>query len=275
MDQKSDLIKEDIEETRHDLADKLSSLEGQIRDRVENAKETVRQFTPAYQVDNHPMVLLGGTVAAGVLTGYLLGRNRVPQRAWHGTIDAAREYAPSYLSTSEYEDAGFGEGGLNDSDFRAREQQYHRPGRVSRAAHRIADAGGHLKERVRERAPEYWSSFSDQFSDEIDMVKGMALGAIFNFAQDFAKRSFPKAADAIDEVLGSAMNKVGARSPHHQEGSGWESRGSQGGGGNKQQQSQSQGQSQGQSQSHQAGGNKGAKSENKGGANRDDVNKAV
>ena len=83
MDQKSDLIKEDIEETRSQLTEKLGTLESQLRgtvqsardtveDTIQNVKDSVKKFTPGYQIEEHPLLILGGSVAAGLLVGRLL-----------------------------------------------------------------------------------------------------------------------------------------------------------------------------------------------------------
>src|SRR5947208_14305774 len=110
MDPQPDVIRQQIEDTRSSLTDKLETLEAEVkgtvqsdRDTVESAKEAVestlssaketvedtissvkdtvasatetvkRTFDIPYQVDRHPWAMLGLSAVAGCLCGALLG----------------------------------------------------------------------------------------------------------------------------------------------------------------------------------------------------------
>jgi ElaB/YqjD/DUF883 family membrane-anchored ribosome-binding protein len=172
------VIREQIEETRSSLTEKLETLEGQIRGTVVEAKETVedtienvkstvqdtvqtvkRTFDIEYQVEHHPWAMLGGSVVAGYLVGHFLNREQ------NGHVPAQEP--------PRAEPAPLG--------FRSTEAA--KPGVVSRILH--------------------------QFHDEIEQVKEMAIGATMGFLRDLVKQSIPQLAPQIDKVMNSATSKMG------------------------------------------------------------------
>ena len=78
MDQEPDLIRRQIDETRSSLTDKLETLEGQVRETVQNVKERVesvkRSVNLKYQVEQHPWAMIGGMALAGFAFGTLVSK---------------------------------------------------------------------------------------------------------------------------------------------------------------------------------------------------------
>src|SRR5262249_54043362 len=89
MDAEPEVIRQDIEQTRSALTEKLETLEEEVMGTVRNAKETVeetienvaetvqetvetvqRTFDLEYQMQQRPWVLIGGSVGAGAAVGY-------------------------------------------------------------------------------------------------------------------------------------------------------------------------------------------------------------
>jgi ElaB/YqjD/DUF883 family membrane-anchored ribosome-binding protein len=208
MDQKSDLIKEDIDETRTALTEKLVTLEDQLRDKVEGARETVeetienvktslRKFSPRHQVQQHPFVMVGAASAAGLLVGQVVQVRRAQAAEWTATGAPAQgaRYAPErpVPQTSAYEDA---------SDVGSFAPPDQGRWRAERAAYAPAPH--------RPRRPSVLAKLADTFSDELDMIKAMALAAALDTVRRVAKDSMPKLGEQIDRVMDSAMTKVGA-----------------------------------------------------------------
>lgn len=177
MDQKPDMIKEDIEETRAHLADKLNDLEDELRGQVETAKDKIRQLNPRHQISSHPLAAVGGSIAVGLAAGYLIsGRGRRADGRWATEdVESAGELSAELPQTSEYERPA--------RHFARRE---HRPNVL-------------------------WHTISTNFGDEIQLVKGMALGALFNTARDAAKQVAPKLSEQIDRVADSVTQKFGVK----------------------------------------------------------------
>lgn len=95
MDAQSNVIKEEIEETRTELVAKLGVLEGQLRDTVEDTKEAVestienfrttfQMVSPSHQIQEHPFIMVGGSLVAGVLLGRVIAPRpvRAAQPEW-------------------------------------------------------------------------------------------------------------------------------------------------------------------------------------------------
>jgi hypothetical protein len=80
MDQRSDYIRQNIDDTRASLDEKLDTLETK-------ARET---FDLKHQVSERPWMMLGAAVAAGYVLGSL-GGNDEPQR-WHGQPATTTDY---------------------------------------------------------------------------------------------------------------------------------------------------------------------------------------
>jgi ElaB/YqjD/DUF883 family membrane-anchored ribosome-binding protein len=185
MDQKSELtqprqLREDIDETREALAEKLETLEDQLRDTVQNVKTSIRQFSPKYQTKQHPLLMVGGALATGMLVGKMIQNRRVHAESLAYLGDIER---PSIPRTSEYED-------------------------LVVEAPRMRDVASIPTPPV-PQGPSLLERFTDQFGDEIQMVKGMVLGNLARAAGDWAKKQAPPDwSPSIDEVVDSAVRKL-------------------------------------------------------------------
>lgn len=94
MDPRTDVILEEIHDTRQNLAEDLATLEGKVRDtvsearrKVEDVKEKILDMSPLEQARQRPWVAVGASVAAGVATGFLV------HRGGKGIATAAASYA--------------------------------------------------------------------------------------------------------------------------------------------------------------------------------------
>jgi len=197
-------IHEEIDQTRASLTEKLETLENQVlgtvqnvtssveetietvketvQGTVEDVKETVqdtlhtvkRTFDLRYQTECHPWGMFGGSVAAGFLTGFLLG-GRSHRRRSRSTRAAAPP--PQGLAERAYEPA---------ATSAAQPAPHREPGVVSQFVH--------------------------QFDPEIRQVKEMAIGALMGVVRDVIKRAVPDPMrDKVSELMDSATSKLGGR----------------------------------------------------------------
>jgi ElaB/YqjD/DUF883 family membrane-anchored ribosome-binding protein len=87
-EQVPDTLRQNIDSTRSDLTDKLEALEDRVMGTVQTAQDTVddsiqmakdtvasvkRTFDIKHHVDQHPWLMLGGSVVAGLALGTLFG----------------------------------------------------------------------------------------------------------------------------------------------------------------------------------------------------------
>jgi hypothetical protein len=199
MDHEPEVIRQQMEETRASLADKLETLENQVvstvqgattavtetveivkdavQDTVSTVQETVQKtFDVSGHVDRHPWVMLAGSVAAGFVAGRLLGR----AAAGRG---GGAERITGYLRSSW-------------PALGPREEQGYRPREEGNGRGRVAgepDRAGWL------------AGLGETFGDEIRQLKGMALGALLGVVRDVVSRSAP---EQLRPKLAGVMNDI-------------------------------------------------------------------
>src|SRR4051812_17988281 len=82
-DEEAERIRQQMNETRADLTEKLEVLEQQVVGTVETVKESVNTvqhvFDLKYQMQERPWAIMAGAAAVGLLVGYSTGRH-VPRR---------------------------------------------------------------------------------------------------------------------------------------------------------------------------------------------------
>ena len=186
-------MRQDIDSTRSDMADKLEALEDKVMNSVHSAQETVqdsiqmardtvatvkRTFDINHQVDQHPWFMVGGSFLAGLALGSLLPKGRrasrqTPDRpAIHGTPGSGSPAFPA-------EPRGNGS---------------------------VATAAPSPQPQS---APPSRPGVFDRFQEEIDQVKGMAIGYVMGLVRDSIKDSVPHLASRIDDVMNSVTTKLG------------------------------------------------------------------
>jgi ElaB/YqjD/DUF883 family membrane-anchored ribosome-binding protein len=202
MTEEPDVLREQIRETQESLASKLSTLEDKVvstvtnttesvtdtvetvkekvEDTIEAVKETVeatvesvkRTFDLEYQVRERPWLMMAGSCAAGFLAGRLL--------------PGAAHSAGSYMSHLR------GEG-----PPRARSVA---------AAETLSRPNGSTRAEQEGLIPR----LTHQFHDELEQVKGLALGALFGLVRDWATQNLPgNLAPQIHEVIDNVTAKLG------------------------------------------------------------------
>lgn len=197
-EQNTDKMRQEIDCTRSAMADKMEALEDRVMDTVQSAQETVedsiqtakdtvatvkRNFDIKYQIEQHPWVMVGGCFLVGLALGRLILRGRRGSRQ-----------APNRLTENGTPPAGsprlFAEQRRSDSfDTAAPPPRPH-----SMAANR--------------------PGFFGQFHEEIDQVKGMAIGYLMGLARDSIKDAVPQLAPQIADVMNSVTTKLGSKPVH-------------------------------------------------------------
>jgi len=167
-------VRETVNSTLGGVRETVSSTVEAVRDQVQDTMCSVREaLNVQHQVQAHPWVMLGGSVAAGYLLGSLL-----PQRGPKQT-GQERPSSPSPM-------------------YGARQYEPERAASWSEPAQPTS------------RAPGFLTGIADQFAPEIQKVKGMAIGAAIGLVRDLLKQQIPEQlAGNVDEVLDSMTTKLG------------------------------------------------------------------
>jgi ElaB/YqjD/DUF883 family membrane-anchored ribosome-binding protein len=193
-EQDTDELRQEMDCTRSDMADKLEALEDRVMDTVQSARETVaesiriakdtvdtvkRTFDVKHHVEQHPWPLVGGCFLAGLALGSLFPRVR--QRSRQTPDRPAEKEVP-----------------LSGSPPFPAEQRSN--GSFATAA---------PPPRFPAVPPSRPGVFG-KFQEEIDKVQGMAIGYVMGRIRDSLKESVPQLAAQIDGVMNGVTMKLGA-----------------------------------------------------------------
>jgi len=214
MDPQPDVIRQQIEETRSSLTDKLETLEAEVKGTVQSAKETVesakeavestlttaketvqetissvketvsnatetvkRTFDIPYQVDRHPWAMLGLSAVSGVIVGALLG----------GRLSTGRRVAR-----------------------RMSEASVQPPVRTESAPARAwsrltgGESGG----------PTLLDRLAGQLGDELDKAKDLAVKTLIGVVDNAIQRSIPALGAVAEDMLTRAATNFAAPQQH-------------------------------------------------------------
>lgn len=208
MDSKPEVIRQQMEETRTALTQKLETLEEKVvstvedatsavSDTVDNVKDAVNEtvanvkdtmqdtvdsvrdtFDVERQVQRRPWLMLGGSVAVGYIAGCLLHRGTTRRRSPQARIDRmVGSAAPPHY------------GGPPAPPIA-------QPASQSEAA----DEPGLL------------STLSEQFKPEIAKLKGLAIGTALSAVRDLVAHAVPdQMKDQVTEMVNNVTVKLGGQ----------------------------------------------------------------
>jgi ElaB/YqjD/DUF883 family membrane-anchored ribosome-binding protein len=191
MDQQTDVgvMREQIEETRSSLTEKLETLEAEVKETVESARETVRETISSvtgtvhdatetvkrnldleYQIHQHPWAMLGLSLLSGVALGAFLGGRMSPGRR------AAR---------------GMSEGSVEPPE-RARSAP---AAPRSRPAHEEP------------KRPGFMDKLTSQIGDEVEKAQDLAIATLVGVVRNVAKKSIPALGSAVEGMMTQAASQ--------------------------------------------------------------------
>jgi len=226
MENKPEVIRQQMQQTRTSLSEKLEELECRVKDTVCNATsavnetistvkgavdETVTTVKEAVgssacavketlgdtmhsvregldvevQVQRHPWTMLGGAVAAGYIGGKLLQRLNEP----------ARGGMPGYTAPTHLPGADWAAPSQQAGPKAARETN-------GRAAEQTAAS----------HAPGWADTMLAPLKPELENLKGIAVGALFNFLKGMIRQHTPPALDRpLEEAVDRLTTRFGGR----------------------------------------------------------------
>ena len=180
MDDSPEVIRQQMEETRASLSEKLETLEQQVVGTVQDARQAVAgtvqgvkdAFDLKLQVQRHPWPMLAGSVAVGFVAGDVVER-MIPE--------ARRSTAPADLHPQRWPTIGNGS---------ASERPL--------AEEPPPQAETHAKS-------DWLHSLAQEFGPEISKLKGLAVGAAMSVLREMTAQSVPpplktQVADVFDNI---------------------------------------------------------------------------
>jgi ElaB/YqjD/DUF883 family membrane-anchored ribosome-binding protein len=218
MDNETEVIRQQMEETRSSLTDKLETLEQQVvdtvetatsavTDTVENVKEAVQDtvatvkgsvqetvegvkhtFDLRLQVDRHPWAMMAGSVALGFFGGRLL------KSATTGEARRLDRYAASAHGAD-----------MPEGPDRSRDG--------ARGYEPVASASrrnGIHPPRLEAAQPSFLSELGDKYESEIGKLKKLAIGTALAVVRDAIQPSIPEQMKSqVIDVINSVTTKLG------------------------------------------------------------------
>jgi ElaB/YqjD/DUF883 family membrane-anchored ribosome-binding protein len=222
MAETTEVIQNDIEETRSDLADKLAVLGEKItgtvttveetvanvtekasetveavketvsdtveavKDSVSNTVETVRNaFDLQKQAQERPWLVFGGAVALGFVGGKLLGgftARHSHQEAYWGSHPRGHNEGPAAYRSA------------------------------SESAQPQPTASQETPSQEAKGGPSWFGSITEKFGSELSTLKGLALGSLFGVVRDMIVQHLPKTLkDDVGNVINQVTESVGGK----------------------------------------------------------------
>jgi len=187
MDQRSDNIRQDIEQTRASLDDKLGMLEDKAQEVATKARET---FDLKHQVNERPWMALGAAVAAGYILGSMGGEEHSSPRwtgqNWSGSaINSASQGTWSTTPVSNYSHYSSSPAASYSSSPAASYSQQSSPANGPSTVDAIKDKAG---------------DFLSQFDGEIDALKTAAVAALTNYLRSTIRELAPAVGQHLDQI---------------------------------------------------------------------------
>jgi len=169
-------VKESIQETVESVTDTVQNTVQAVEETVSKTVTNVKSFFDiAHHVDRHPWLMLGGSMLAGYLGGWLL----TPRTA---QVEAATSPPPT---------------GHNGAGYRLPPEPV---------------AAAKETERVEETGESWLGKLGERFEPEIEKLKGLAVGTLFGVARDMISQWIPSALkDQVTEVVNSFTTDLGGK----------------------------------------------------------------
>jgi ElaB/YqjD/DUF883 family membrane-anchored ribosome-binding protein len=197
MGPQPDVIRQQIEETRSSLTEKLEALEAEVKGTVQSAKETVEgtissvketvtnaketvkhTFDIPYQVARHPWAMLGLSLVSGIVAGALLGgRVSTDRRIARRMSEASRE-PPERAETAP-----------------------------AAAWSRVTHDG--------QARPGFLDKLTHQLGDELEKAKDQAIDTMVSVVSDVVRKSIPALGQACENLMTRVASQVGAPPPQY------------------------------------------------------------
>lgn len=205
-------VRETLEETKSTVEDIVENVKGTVDDTVEAVKDTVdgakstvedivenvkgtmddtvtmvkQSFDLHYQVEQHPWLMLGGSVLAGRMLGGMLSRRSTTSRSSYAADNA------SYVADT-----------TNGAGL------YSMPGGTNIDEQKTMRAESTPQSQSSKRGRQ--SSIFGQFQDEFDAIKSALVGTLMGTLREMIKQNIPSIAPQLEKAINSATTKFGAQ----------------------------------------------------------------
>jgi len=193
-------VKETVDETVGVVKETVEGARSTVDNIVENVMETMddtatmvkQSFDLHYQVEQHPWLMVGGSV----MVGYLLGSWMYSKSSYqHGYSDQEYNDEDNLYTAPLKNGASFDdlEESVDTQENRDTSNKYRAP-----------------VKSVSPAQPRPWRNFLGPFQEEWDSLKGVALGTLMGTLRTMVRQHMPTVAPKLEQAINSVSTKLGA-----------------------------------------------------------------
>jgi ElaB/YqjD/DUF883 family membrane-anchored ribosome-binding protein len=196
-------VKEAVTGTVETVKQTVEGTVDTVKETVQGTVETVKEtFDVRRQVENHPWLMFGGSLAAGFVAGRLLQRYgpEVGMPTWQGFSSAVRHFPDQFSSMthpSHYTGVGQSAAGYPyESAQERREEPAPQP-------------------ETREQQPGLLESLTSTLAPEMTKLKGLAIGAALGLVRDLiTQKAPPEIGSQLADMVNDFTSRLGGQVFH-------------------------------------------------------------
>lgn len=190
VDETVDAVRETVDGAKSTVENIVENVKGTMDDTVTKVKQS---FDLRYQVEQHPWLMLGGSVVAGSLLASLMhGRHETRRYSYYADSRLNSDYeGDKTSSTGVYTGTGLYTGNGEENTTASQESSNDTP----------------------LRTPRRWGNILGQFQEEFDIAKGVVIGAavstVMGTLQEMIRQNIPSMASHFDKAVKRVAKKWG------------------------------------------------------------------
>jgi len=208
MDTRTEPIRQDIDQIRDSMTDKIGQIESKIKGTVDDTTETLkRNLDVKYQVSEHPWTALG----VAVLAGYALG-----------SMGGSSEAKPStyrYREDIRYHDANRGEPMRYYGEAEQRNQDWNKSQNTNYSASASPSRNestyrneSNYRDQNQSSSGGFVDDVMGQLGLELDTLKTAAISSLVNLLRDTVKQNLPGVYSEAERLRSDSTPSTGASS---------------------------------------------------------------
>jgi ElaB/YqjD/DUF883 family membrane-anchored ribosome-binding protein len=181
VDETVGAVKETVDGAKSTVEDIVENVKGTMDDTVTTVKQA---FDLSYQVNQHPWLMVGGSVLLGSFLGGLSQRrSRSNRYAYNEDYNGADPYAVALAGGPKAYADTYKEGFTKTAESPAFTQT--------------------------PRYSQRWSGLG-QFQEEFDIIKSAIIGTMMGTLREMVRQNMPRVAPTLEKAIDSASHKLGA-----------------------------------------------------------------
>jgi len=205
MDQRARDVRRDIEHTRVALANKIETLDEQVRGKIEGVKHTVDL---SYQVQQRPWSLLGASVVVGFMLERMLSGDSPASRADRRRPPSMpNPLYPMYVERKGEQVTLPAGVGLAAQTSTGKSDAVQKTNSLPKAQESQAKTSSAPPSK-QEKNPGMLGDVLEQFKSELHTIKGIAVGAVTSLVHDMIKQTTPAASSFVKQAFNTAATKL-------------------------------------------------------------------